>query len=225
MLENVANLLGDIAIYIAALLGLVVLYFLWGAFREWRTARRSVFGIERDIAYSEMMGALARAAGVVVIAIAIFAVGRLGQQAEPTEEASVEATQQPVGTISVVATPTAALFGSPAPTLLPTDTPQPGVTDVPALPDEATQLPAVEPTPQIGTVIVFGGVWLRDAPNGGTVEVMPQGTVVEFQEGREFAGSFEWQKVVVLSTPPGSEALVGQEGWVAASPEFLEVSP
>ena len=223
MLENVANLLGSIAVYIAALLGLVVLYFLWLAFREWRAAQRSVFGIERDIAYSEMMGALARAAGVVVIAIAIFAVGRLGQQAEPTEEVSVEPTQRPAATISVVSTPTAALFGSPAPTLLPTDTPQPGVTDVPALPDEPTQPPAVEPTPQTGTVIVFGGVWLRDAPNGGTIEVLPQETIVEYLEGSEFAGSYEWQKVRVLNTPPGSEGLVGQEGWVAA--QYLELSP
>jgi hypothetical protein len=225
MLENIANLVGGIAIYIAALLGLVVLYFLWVAFREWRTAHRSVFGIERDIAYSEMMGALARAAGVAVVVIAVYAVGRVGQDVESTEEATSEPTRTPAATFSAVATPTPALFGSPAPTLLPADTLEPEVTDVPALPAEATQPPAVEPTPQTGTVIVFGGVWLRDAPNGGTIEVLPQGTIVEFREGREFAGSFEWQKVVVLSAPPGSEALVGQEGWVASSPDFLEVSP
>jgi hypothetical protein len=54
---------------------------------------------------------------------------------------------------------------------------------------------------------------------------LPQGTVVEFLEGREFAGSYEWQKVKVLSTLPGSQGLVNQEGWVAFSPDFLEVSP
>ncbi len=225
MLETIANLVGDIAVYIAALLGLVALYFFWAAFREFRAARRAFFGVERDIAYSEMMGALARAGVVVVIGIVVFAVGQLGQQVEPEEEVVVQPTQPPAATISVFSTPTQAL-GSPAPTLLPTDTPQPAVTEVPPLPGEATEppAPAVEPTPQTATVIVFGGVWLRDAPNGGTIQVMPQGTVVEFLEGREFAGNFEWQQVQILSAPAGSEALVGLEGWVAFTPEFLEVN-
>lgn len=224
MLETIANLLGDIAVYIAALLGLVTLYFLWIAFREWRTAQRALFGVERDIAYSEMMGALARAGTVLVIGIVVLGLGQLGQQVETSEEPTVQATQAPVATLSVFETPTT-WSGSPAPTLLPTDTPQPAATELPPLPAESTQPPAAEPTPQTATVIVFGGVWLRDAPNGGTIEVMPQGTVVKLQEGREFAGSFEWQKVVVLSTPPGSEGLVDREGWVAFTPEFLEVSP
>jgi hypothetical protein len=224
MLETIANLVGDLAVYIAVLLGLVALYFLWVAFREWRVAQRAFFGVERDIAYSEMMGALARAGVVIVIGIVVFAVGQLGQQVEPTEEAAAQPTQVPVQTISVFQTPTP-ISGTPAPTLLPTDTPQPALTQAPPLPGEATQVPPpVEPTPQTATVIVFGGVWLRDAPNGGTIDVLPQGTVVELAEGREFAGNFEWQKVQVLSAPAGSEALVGRDGWVAFTTEFLEVS-
>jgi hypothetical protein len=224
MLETIANLVGDLAVYIAALLGLVAFYFLWVAFREWRVAQRAFFGVERDIAYSEMMGALARAGVVIVIGIVVFAVGQLGQQVEPVEEAAAQPTQMPVQTISVFQTPTPD-SGSPAPTLLPTDTPQPGLTEVPLSPGEATQAPPpVEPTPQTATVIVFGGVWLRDAPNGGTIDVLPQGTVVELAEGREFAGNFDWQKVQVLSAPIGSEALVGRDGWVAFTPEFLDVS-
>lgn len=226
MLETIANFLGDIAVYIAALLGLVALYFLWVAFREWRAAQRAFFGVERDIAYSEMMGALARAGIVVAIGIVVFGVGQVGQQIEPVEETTPDATKPPIATISVFETPEPAL-GSPAPTLLPADTPQPAVTEVPPLPDEATQAPpaGAEPTPQTATVIVFGGVWLRDAPNGGTIDVLPQGTVVELLEGREFAGNFEWQKIQILSTPVGSEALTGRDGWVAFTPEFLEVSP
>jgi hypothetical protein len=224
MLETIANLLGDIAVYVAALLGLIALYFLWAAFREWRAGQRAVFGVERDIAYSEMMGALGRAGVVVVIGIAVFAIGQLGQQVEPSEEPTARATQSPMVTASLFGTSTPQ-SGSPAPTLLPTDTAQPSSTEVPPLPGEPTLPPAVEPTPETATVIVFGGVWLRDAPNGGTIAVLPQGTVVELKEGREFAGSFEWQKVLVLSTPPGSEVLVEQEGWVAFTPEFLQVSP
>jgi hypothetical protein len=81
----------------------------------------------------------------------------------------------------------------------------------------------VEPTPQTAVVNEFGGVWLRDAPNGGTIVVLLQGTVVELLEGREFAGNYEWQKVRVMSTPPNSAAQVGQEGWAAF--QFLQVGP
>jgi hypothetical protein len=222
MLETIGNLLGDVAVYVAALLGLVALYFLWIAFREWRTGQRATFGIERDIARSEMMGAIARAAGVVLLGVLVYALGQLGHPSEPSDEPSVQATQPSIATISVLATPTQAP-GLSAPTLMPTDTPQPELTNVPPLPSDATQPPDAEPASQVARVSAFGGVWLRDAPNGGTIEVLPQETIVEFMEGSEFAGSYEWQKVRVLNTPPGSEGIVGQEGWVAA--QFLEVSP
>ena len=104
-----------------------------------------------------------------------------------------------------------------------TATTQPAVTDIPPLPLEATQPPVIEPTPELARVTAFGGVWLRDAPNGGTIEILPQETIVEFLEGREFSGAYDWQRVRVLNTPPGSEALESLEGWVAA--QFLEVSP
>jgi hypothetical protein len=109
------------------------------------------------------------------------------------------------------------------PTAVATDVPQPDVTGVPILPVDPTQPPVVEPTPQTAQVSVFGGVWLRDAPNGGTIDVLPQDSIVQLLEGREFAGAYEWQQTRVLSTPPGSEALVGLEGWVAG--QFLEGGP
>jgi hypothetical protein len=224
MLETIAGFVGNIAIYIAALLGLIVVYFLWVAFREWRVSQRAAFGVERDIASSEMIGALLRAGGVVVVAVILFALGQLAQGTEVADETTAQATQPPLVTLSVLGTPTAA-SGTSVPPAVATDTSQPAVTEIPPLPSEPTQTAPVEPARQTATVIIFGGVWLRDAPNGGTIGVLPQGSVVEFLEGREFAGSFEWQKVTVLSTPPGSEALVDREGWVALTPEFLEVSP
>jgi len=222
MLESIGNFVGSVAVYVAALLGLVALYFLWGALREWRTGQRAAFGIERDIARSEMMGAIARATGVVLLAVLIYALGQLGQPSEPSEEPAVQATQPSIATVSVLATPTQA-SGLPAPTLMPTGTSPPELTDVPPLPSGATPAPETEPASQVARVSAVGGVWLRDAPNGGTIEVLPQETIVEFLEGREFSGSYEWQKVRVLNTPPGSEGLIDQEGWVAA--QFLEVSP
>jgi hypothetical protein len=224
MLETIAEFVGNIAIYIAALLGLIALYFFWVAFREWRLGHRAAFGIERDIASSEMFGALAKAVVIVVIGLLVVALGQMGQESEPTEQTQVQPTQPAVSTISVfdTATPPA---GSPAPTLIPTDTPLPELTDIPPLPSEATEESPAEPATQTARVTVVGGLWLRDAPNGGTIEVLPEQTIVEFLEGREAAGNFEWQKVRVLNTPPGSEGLVDQEGWVAFSPDFLEVSP
>ena len=81
MLETITDLLGGIAVYITALLGLVALYFLWVAFREWQAGRRAAFGIERDMARSEMVGALARASVVVVVGLFVYALGQLGQDA------------------------------------------------------------------------------------------------------------------------------------------------
>jgi hypothetical protein len=221
MLDTIGNLLGDIAVYIAALLGLVALYFLWVAFREWRSGRRAMFGVERDIAASEMMGSLGRAAIVIFVGLVVLGLGQLGKD-ETSDETTGRTTQPTPPTAPVAGTPTPGP-GGVAPTLLPTDTPQAMVTDIPPLPSESTATSAAEPTPQTATVNAVGGVWLRDAPNGGTIGVLPQGSVVQFLEGREFVGSYDWQRVRVLNTPAGGEALVNQEGWVAL--QFLETGP
>ncbi len=223
MLETIGNFLGGIAVYIAALLGLVALYFLWVAVREWRASRQAAFGIERDMAASEMFGAVARAGVVVVVGIVVLAAGRLGEQIdESSSDTTPGRTRTPVPTVSVLQTLTPAP-GETVPPLLPTDTLEPDLTGIPGLPLESTQAPAIAPTPQTATVSVFGGVWLRDAPNGGTIDILPQGAIVEFLNGSEFAGTYNWQKVKVLNTPPGSQTLVGLEGWVAD--QFLEGAP
>jgi hypothetical protein len=216
MIEAIGSFLGRIAIYVTALLGLIALYFLWVAFREWRASRRAMFGVERDIAASEMMGAIARAGVLVVIGLLVVGLGWLGRQSASDGE-TAQATRPPLQT-----TP-GATAATPGSTLPSTDTPQPVVTDVPPLPEVTTPPPAVEPTPQTAIVNAFGGVWLRDAPNGGTIVVVSQNSVVELLEGRQAAGDFEWQKVRILSVPPGSGAQPGQEGWVAS--EYLEVGP
>jgi hypothetical protein len=216
MFGAIGSFLGRIAIYVTAFLGLIALYFLWAAFREWRAGVRAVFGVERDIARSEMIGAISRAGGFVLIGLLVFGLGWLGQQAESDGE-TAGATQLPAQTAPVAPTVTPG-SDEPGPILSPTDTPQPMVTDVPPLPE-----PTTEPTPQTAVVVAPGGVWLRDAPNGGTIEVVLQNSVVELLEGREFAGDFEWQKVRVISAPPDGQALVNREGWVAF--EFLRVGP
>jgi hypothetical protein len=226
MLETLADFFGNIAVYIVVLLGLVALYFLWVAFREWRTGNRAAFGIERDIATGEMIGAIIRAGGVVVVALIVLALGQLSDRAAESPNGTPEpltGNSTAVPTTSVFRTLTPAPGDTPVPPALMTDTPAPEVEDVPPLPGEETPTSEIAPTPQTARVTAFGGVWLRDAPNGGTIGVLPQESVVEFRDGREAAGDFTWQRVLVLQTPPGGQALEGQEGWVAA--QFLEVTP
>jgi hypothetical protein len=218
MLESIGNFLSSIAIYIAALSGLVAAYFLWVAFREWRSGSRAYFGVERDIAQSEMIGAILRAGAFVIFAALVLGLGWLGGQAEsPTGEAADGS--QPTAT-ALPGTPATPDASQPTPATLPTDTPD--VAESTATPaPEPTDSPApTEPAPQTAIVRAFGGVWLRDAPNGGTIGVLPEESLVQVLEEREQAGNFEWQKIRVISAPPGGEALVGQEGWVAL--EFLE---
>lgn len=221
MFQTIGDFLGQVAVYIAALLGLVALYFLWVAFREWRTGTRATFGVERDIANSEMIGAITRAGVLIFVGLLVVGLGWVGRQSE-SDDTAAQGTRPPVPTTPTVATLTPG-SAAPAPTLFPTDTPQPVSTDIPPVPEAATETPPLEPTPQTAVVNTFGGVWLRDAPNGGTVVVLPENTVVELLEGRETAGNYEWQKIRVLENPPGSEAQVGQEGWVAL--QFLQVNP
>lgn len=221
MLETIGNFLSNIAIYVAALLGLAALYFIWVTLREWQSGRRAAFGVERDMASSEMAGAIARAAVVIFLGLVVLGLGRLGQKPESSGGTEARATQPAAPTTSALATPTQG-SGEPATTVMPADTPAPAATTAVA-PASPTQPPVVEPTPQRARVAAVGGVWLRDAPNGGTIQVLPQETTVELLEGHEFAGSYDWQKVQVVSAPPGSDALVNLEGWVAS--QFLEELP
>lgn len=223
MIGAIGSFLGRFAIYITVLLGLIALYFVGVAFREWRAGKRAMFGVERDIAASEMVGAISRAGLLVFVGLLVFALGWLGQQAE-SDDQTAQATQPPASTAPVLATATPGA-AEPVSTSPPTDTPRPIETGLPLPPEPTTEPQPTEPTLQKATVIAFGGVWLRDAPAGGTIVVVPQGAVVEFLEGREFAGQYEWQKVRIVSVPPGGPAQPDQEGWVAFAPDFIEVNP
>lgn len=228
MLGTIGGFIGRVSVYITAGLGLAALYFLWVAFREWRASGRTMFGVERDIAESEMIGAILRAGVVVVVAVLVFGAGVLGRQAD-SDDQKAQATRAPTPTFPSMATVAPGTLAAPASTPLPTDPPQPAVTDVPQLPPAPTEVLPVEPTPQVATVIAVGGVWLRDAANGGTIALVPQDSVVELMEGLETAGDYDWQQVRVVSVPPGSGAQgapvaqIDQQGWVAA--QYLQASP
>lgn len=222
MIETIGDFIGRAAIYVTAGLGVVALYFLWVAFREWRASGRTVFGVERDIAESEMVGAIIRAGVVVFVGVLVLGMGWLAQQQAEPDGQTAQSPRSPTPTFPMVAT-TAPETIEPTLTSWPTEAPQPAVTDVPPLPPAPTEALPVEPTPQVATVAAGGGVWLRDAPAGGTVVVVPDDSIVELLEGREFAGDFEWQRVRIVSVPLGSDAQVDQEGWVAF--QFLQVNP
>lgn len=229
MIEAIGDFLAGIAVYLTAVFGLVALYFLWVAFREWRTSNRAVFGVERDIAVSEMLGAISRAGIFVVIGLLIFALGWAGQQSEADVDNQIQPTTSgpPTATFPILATETIAASDVAATVPVETDqTPEPDETELaPPVLESPTPPTAVEPTPQTAVVTAFGGVWLRDAPNGGTIVVVPQDAVVQLLEGRETAGTLEWQRVRILEVPasPGVEAEPGQEGWVAF--QFLQATP
>ncbi len=222
MIETIGGFVGRVAIYITAGLGVVALYFLWVAFREWRAGGRTVFGVERDIAESEMVGAIVRAGFVVFIGVLVFGLGWLGRQQAESEDEKTQSPRAPTPTFPALATVGPETIESVA-TALPTEPPQPAVTDVPPLPPAPTGALPVEPTPQVAIVAASGGVNLRDAPNGGAIVVVPEGSAVELLEGREFAGDFDWQYVRIVSVPLGSDAQIDQEGWVAF--QFLDVNP
>jgi hypothetical protein len=222
MLGTIGGFIGHVAVYITAGLGLVALYFLWVSFREWRAGGRTMFGVERDIAESEMIGAIIRAGVVVFVAVLVFGAGLLGRQAE-SDKQTTQSPRAPTPTFPQVATVAPGTLAAPAPTLLPTEPPQPAVTDVPPLQPAPTAASPVEPMPQVATVVAFGGVWLRDAANGGTIVVLEQDSLVELLDGLESVGDNEWQRVRVIAVPLGSNAQVDQEGWVAA--QYLQVNP
>ncbi len=226
MVTTIGRFLNQIAVYIALACGLAAAYFLYVLLREWRAKARAAFGVERDIAQGEMLGALTRAAIFVAIGALVFGLGWLGGQVEEDETEAARPTQAQATSPSTP--PPTPQTGEPTPATTPTSSlptlpPELGETSEPPTLMPTGQAASATPSQQRARVAVFGGVWLRDAPNGGTIVVLPQETVVEFLEGREFAGTEDWQHVRVVSVPVVSDAQAGQEGWVAA--QYLEMLP
>jgi hypothetical protein len=169
------------------------------AFMAYRGIRRGgarFYTLERE--------AILQRAGLTVLgsaALFLFANGLLiyERQQEVALEATTEAIQQEEG-----GKPLSTLTISPFP---PTETPSPTV--------DAT-IPTPTATPIICRAVVENtsfGLYLRDAPSGEEVDLLPEGSVVTLLEDEAVeANGFTWRKV---------RAVGGDEGWVAQ--DFLTI--
>lgn len=175
---------------------------LLAAFFTYRNIRRGgarFYTLEREIV-------LRRATVTLVAAVALFtvALGLMYFQRQQLIEASLPPVEEETGggvNAPVVTTPTPMLEvfpPSPEPTSL---TPQPTATV----------------TPTVCRAVVEGtggnGIYLRDAPQGAEIVIMPEGTLLTVLEDAPVeAGDFVWRKV---------RAVGGEEGWAAQ--DFLTI--
>lgn len=175
---------------------------LLAAFFTYRNIRRGgarFYTLEREIV-------LRRATVTLVAAVALFtvALGLMYFQRQQLIEASLPPVEEETGggvNAPVVTTPTTMLEifpPSPEPTSL---TPQPTATV----------------TPTVCRAVVEGtggnGIYLRDAPQGAEIVIMPEGTLLTVLEDAPVeAGDFVWRKV---------RAVGGEEGWAAE--QFLTI--
>lgn len=175
---------------------------LTATFFTYRNIRRGgarFYTLEREI--------VLRRAMVTLIAAAVLYTGALGllyMQRQQLIEASLppeEGETSDEVNAPVVTTPTAMLEvfpPSPEPTSL---TPQPTATV----------------TPTVCRAVVEGsggnGIYLRDAPQGAELVILPEGTLLTVLEDAPVeAGDFVWRKV---------RAVGGEEGW--AADDFLTI--
>lgn len=130
------------------------------------------------------------------------------QIAIPTYTPSPTLTPSPTPSLTPTLTPTV----TPTPTLTPTATPSPTLTSTPT-----PVPPTPTPTPVFAVVNVpgFDGARIRNAPQGNTITILVNGTVVEVLPDSVTIDSVTWLHVITSD---------GIEGWMVST--LLEpVSP
>jgi hypothetical protein len=174
---------------------------LAATFMTYRNIRRGgarFYTLEREIVLRRAMVTLVGAAVLYTATLGLLYFQRQQLIADllPPEEEAAGGVNSPV-----VTTPTVMLEvfpPSPEPTSL---TPQPTMTV----------------TPTVCRAVVEGsggnGIYLRDAPQGAELVILPEGTLLTVLEDAPVdAGNFVWRKV---------RAVGGEEGWAAE--EFLTI--
>ena len=174
---------------------------LAATFMTYRNIRRGgarFYTLEREIVLRRAMVTLVGAAVLYTATLGLLYFQRQQLIADllPSEEEAAGGVNSPV-----VTTPTVMLEvfpPSPEPTSL---TPQPTMTV----------------TPTVCRAVVEGsggnGIYLRDAPQGAELVILPEGTLLTVLEDAPVdAGNFVWRKV---------RAVGGEEGWAAE--EFLTI--
>ncbi len=177
--------------------GAILATFL--TYRNIRRGGARFYTLEREIVLRRAMVTLVAAAALYTAALGLLYFQRLQlieASQPPSEEEAADGVNAPV-----VTTPTSMLEvfpPSPEPTSL---TPQPTMTV----------------TPTVCRAVVEGtsgnGIYLRDAPQGAELVILPEGTLLTVLEDAPVqAGDFVWRKV---------RAVGGEEGWAAES--FLTI--
>ncbi len=145
------------------------------------------------------------AAAAVVLFGLIISVGAVGQGLAVRAQIAIPTyTLTPSLTPTITPTQTSTLTPTitPTPTLTPTETPTPTIT-----PSPTPVPPTPTPTPILAFVNVpgFEGANLRQEPQGTTITILPNGTIVTvLGETRETNGVI-WQRVITVD---------GLEGWI-----------
>ena len=211
-------------------IGLAIVYVVRGLVaRGNSTAKR--YNVGRQEARISMLGAWLFAALFGLIGVVLLAIGGVGvipdnsAAFEPsvleTPAASDEPIQLPETTDSIPL-PTQSLPETALePTLTPTQTPTalppaqlgPPPTFTPVVDGVATQTIPLTPTPvaddsRTARVVSPNGLYLRDAPGGEIVELVPNEAVLRILEGEQTVDDIVWWFV---------RSAAGNEGWVAAA--------
>lgn len=177
--------------------GAVLTTFL--TYRNIRRGGARFYTLEREI--------VLRRATVTLVAAAVLFTAALGlmyfQRQQLIQAALPPAEEDTTGGVNSpqVTTPTP-LFEAFPPTAEPTST---------------TPQPTVTVTPTVCRAVVEGsggnGIYLRDAPQGAELVILPEGTLLTVLEDAPVeAGDFVWRKV---------RAVGGEEGWAAE--DFLTI--
>ncbi|MEN8097506.1 MAG: hypothetical protein ABFQ89_00390 [Chloroflexota bacterium] len=175
------------------------------AFRSRRMTRGAWYSVERN-KLDQASKSLMLQAGVL---FSIGALILLWLVLKSPYEPAIKVTAEPISSVTATSIPLTestdnSIIQSPLPTPNSTSTPDP---------DLATIVPIEAPEIQASAIITNtdgGGLWLRDAPGGGLVQLLPEGSMIIVSGGLIEVDGMMWQ----AATSPD-----GHEGWVAA--DFL----
>lgn len=169
---------------------------LVATFFTYRNIRRGgarFYTLEREIVLRRAMVTLVAAAALYTATLGILYFQRqqlIEASLPPAEEETIDGVTAPV-----VTTPTPMLEAFP---------PSPEPTSL-------TPAPTATATPTVCRAVVEGsggnGIYLRDAPQGAEIVILPEGTLLTVLEDDPVqAGDFVWRRV---------RAVGGEEGWAA----------
>jgi hypothetical protein len=170
-MEQVLRLIADYQWWIYALLGLLLLFYLWRALRARRETARSIFKLEQEQSRARYNRSVVVAVLVVLIMAAVFGLSNLllPTYDQPREEPTPTATTGPLVASTLTSTPppptitptATATRERPTRPVQPTTTPEIIVTDTPVVSPPSCPDPNVRLTSPGVNQVVQGSVQVR----------------------------------------------------------------